>query len=224
MRGLILVLAAICFAAPSSAIEIARAPDYKGAFSIAYFPIYCVKAPCPPGNYGVTSYDGRRLATVKTVNIDPEADEALRAVFSRSNYFEGIAVEGDLWIDADNGDVTVRPKRALPGAWKTETTPPAGILKSDHPVTLVVVNKTRDVVRGIHVAPADADHWGPDRLNNKNLAINQRVAIKLETDDCLYDVRIVLGDRPSEEIRRQNVCEATMLVADRSGEIIDRVK
>lgn len=225
MKFLMAALAALALAAPASAeFEIARAPDYSGKFSIVYIPVYCVRAPCPPGNYAVRAIGGETLASVKTVKVDTSGDEALEQAFTRTHYFQGVAVEGDLWVDPGNSRIMVRPVRAIPGAWKTETPGPDGDATSPHPVSLIVVNKTRDVIRGIHVAPAGADHWGPDRLENENLSINRRIAIALPTNDCVYDVRIVLGHRPAEEIRRQNVCEQATLVADRSGRIIDRVR
>ena len=65
--------------------------------------------------------------------------------------------------------------------------------------TVTIQNRAADVIRGVHVTPVEQDNWGPDLLR-QNIAIKQSLAIALEGDGCRYDIRIILGDRPREQL------------------------
>lgn len=215
-------LAVLAFGLVKGGFAAETPPPFSGKFTVHYVPVYCVRAPCPEGSYAIWAED-RALGSADSVKIDPETAAEVAKNIAGAWAPEGIAVEGDLRFGPEAGVAHIRADRAFIGVWKTELPPPETDAKGKAPATLVVVNKTRDVVRGIYVSPASADHWGKDVLRS-NLAIRQRVSIDLPTDDCLYDVRILLGVRPAEEIRRIDVCRSPTLEADRSGLIIDRAR
>ena len=50
------------------------------------------------------------------------------------------------------------------------------------------------------------------------------LVIALPAGACVYDIRIVLGDRPAEEIRREDLCRRSVVTADRTGRLIERVE
>ncbi|MFT3809664.1 MAG: hypothetical protein QM698_07070 [Micropepsaceae bacterium] len=191
------------------------APDFEGRFTVTYQPVYCVRAPCPPGTFTIVS-DNKRIGTARSVEID---DSALTEKAAASPGEGGISYEGAYWL-AD-GKLIIRPTRAISGAWKDEPAPD-GAAAAEAPFKFKLVNKTGDVIRGVYAVPASADHWGADRLSD-NLRIKGSIEIDLPAGDCFYDIRIVLGLRPAEEIRRQDLCRDGVVTADRSGRIIDRV-
>ena len=213
----LLALAAIG-ALASGAESTAKVPDFEGRFTITYQPIYCVRAPCPPGSFTVVS-NNEYIASSKTIEIDESAVPGIKKNLADGSYHSSIAFDGVYWLDGDT--LIIRPIRIIPGTWKDEPALEAEDSGSNSPLKLTVVNGTRDVVRGLFVAPAEGDHWGPERLSD-NLAIRQKVVIDLPAGACVYDVRIVLGVRPAEEIRRVNVCRDPVLKADKSGRIVDR--
>ncbi len=213
-------LMALTLALPASAAAAEPPPAFSGKFTVHYNPIYCVRAPCPPGDY-VFSAEGRPLGSAGTIAIDPQTAADVARVIATARFSEDVAIEGELRLDPQSGAAHIHAVRALPGLWKADLPPPETEARGETPATLTVVNKTGDVVRGIYAAPASADHWGADRLDD-NLAIGRRIAIALPTSDCLYDVRILLGVRPAEEIRRIDICKSATLIADKSGLIVDR--
>ncbi len=210
-----MLLALTLIAAAASA----DAPDFEGRFTVSYQPVYCVRAPCPPGNFTIVS-GNKRIGTAKSVEIDDSAAPGIKDSAKAGGPGEPISYEGSYRIT--EGKLVIRPTRIIPGTWKDEP-PPDAAGTSEAPFTFTVVNKTGDVVRGVYAAPATADHWGQDRLTD-NLHIKGRIDLDLPAGDCVYDIRIVLGLRPAEEIRRQNLCTDPVVVADKSGRIEDRVE
>lgn len=207
-----MLLALTLMAAAASA----DAPDFEGHFTVSYQPVYCVRAPCPPGSFTIVS-GNKRIGTAKSVEID---DSGLTGGPVSADPGEPISYEGAYWLT--DGKLTIRPTRILPGTWKDEP-PPDVAGSSEAPFKFTLVNKTGDVIRGVYAAPASADHWGQDRLTD-NLRIKGKIDLALPAGDCVYDIRIVLGLRPAEEIRRQNLCTDPVVIADKSGRIEDRVE
>ncbi|RDJ25433.1 hypothetical protein DWF00_15440 [Bosea caraganae] len=91
--------------------------------------------------------------------------------------------------------------------------------------SVTIVNGTGDVIRGIHLAPANEDHWGPDRMG-PNLMEREQRAITVPGSACAYDIRIVLGRRPREQLLfGVDICKSpTVTVNGRQGRIIERVE
>lgn len=195
------------------------APDFEGKFIVRYQPIYCVRAPCPPGNFTIVS-ENKRIGSAKTVEIDDSAAPGIREGMRIDRPGEPISYEGAYWL-AD-GKLTIRPTRMISGTWKDEPAPDAAGA-SEAPFTFTVVNRTGDVIRGVYAAPASADHWGADRLT-ENLRIKGKIELDLPAGACVYDIRIVLGLRPAEEVRRQDLCKDPVVTADRSGRVEDRAE
>ena len=203
----------------------ATAPEpvhFTGRFQLEYTPIYCTRAPCPPGSYHIVA-DNQLVGSFGTYTVDPASTVQLPADPGIRVEGDGMAIDGEVWIEAGSGTARLRIDSMRTGLWKT---PAAGDGETPDgkPVTLTLFNATGDVIRGLYLVPATADHWGPDLTaeSRENIRIKSTNTYVLPTADCLYDIRIVLGDRPREEIRRQNVCTTPKITADRSGEIIDR--
>lgn len=210
------LLAAALSAAPPEPIHV------EGRFQLAYTPLYCVQAPCPPGSYSIVA-DNHLAGRFQTYTVDPASPAALPPPGPGGLEGDGVAIEGEIWIDAENRTARLLVRKAIPGLWKTPDAG-AGDAPGGKPVTLTFKNRTGDVIRGLYLAPASADHWGADltAASRENIGIGVTKTFVLPTADCLYDIRIVLGDRPMEEIRRQDVCTDPTLTADRSGEIVER--
>lgn len=206
--------ALISLAALSAAAE---APDFEGRFTVTYQPIYCVRAPCPPGRFTIVA-DNKRLGTAKAVEVDDGGLEAKVAVTPGES---SISYEGAFWLSGET--LRIRPVRAIHGTWKDEPAPEGPAAVTGAPFSFKLVNRTGDVIRGVYAAPADADHWGEDRLTD-NLRIKGKIDIALPAGACVYDIRILLGLRPAEEIRRQDLCRDPVVTADRSGRLIERVE
>ena len=64
------LLALISLAALSAGAE---APTFEGRFTVSYQPIYCVRAPCPPGDFTIVS-GNKRIGTASSVEIDDSAE------------------------------------------------------------------------------------------------------------------------------------------------------
>jgi hypothetical protein len=211
MRLVPLLALAVSALAPAFAASFPP-PDLTGLVMLRYQPIMCVKAPCPAGTYQIEQ-DGKAVATVAHLKMDPATDDALERVIAANPLSDALAIEGTVWIDRAGSTATILAQRAIPGEWK-----PA-VPVAAH--TLEIVNRTGDVIRGIYLAPARADHWGAEQAG-ENVQAGAGVTLTLPTADCLYDIRILLAERPAEEIRQQDVCRDGKLTADRSGTIIRR--
>lgn len=112
--------------------------------------------------------------------------------------------------------------RALPFLAAFIALPSAAAAQQGRSVT--IVNGTGHVIRGIHLAPASEDHWGPDRMGPNLMAREQRT-IALPGGACAYDIRIVLGRRPREQLLfGVDICKSpTISVDGRQGRIIERL-
>jgi hypothetical protein len=87
----------------------AEAPDFSGTFRMAYAPIMCVKAPCPPGSYSIYASD-RSQFTARVGRIVLRAADGGEAAIFEGRYIggRGLSVEGDIWIDDRVAYVRVR--------------------------------------------------------------------------------------------------------------------
>jgi serine protease Do len=74
-----------------------------------------------------------------------------------------------------------------------------------------VLNRSAQTITQLFVSPAQSDKWGDDRLPG-TLAPGARFTVRLPRDgQCQYDVRVVYGDKTTEDRRRQNVCQSSEL-------------
>ena len=82
------------------------------------------------------------------------------------------------------------------------------------PPAITIDNHTRDVLRGIHLSPTTSDHWGPDRAT-ENVRIRGKLKVALPGPGCRWDIRVILGNRPAEQIfRNRDICRNPVLVVD----------
>lgn len=84
-------------------------PDFSGSFRIAYAPIMCVKAPCPPGSYSIRASDRSQFAArVRRVILRAADGGEAEAFEGRYIGGRGLSMEGDVWIDDRIAYVSVR--------------------------------------------------------------------------------------------------------------------
>ncbi|MGY4399053.1 hypothetical protein ACVWZA_004266 [Sphingomonas sp. UYAg733] len=82
------------------------------------------------------------------------------------------------------------------------------------PLKVTIQNRSGDVLRGVNLSPASSDHWGPERASD-NIQDKSELAIVLPAPGCRWDVRVVLGDRPAEQLfRDRDLCKKPVLVVD----------
>lgn len=86
------------------------------------------------------------------------------------------------------------------------------------PRSMTIHNRTQNVLRGVFLSPTTDDHWGPDQVR-ENVRINARLSVPLPGPGCRWDVRVLLGDRPAEQIfRNRDLCKnPTVIVDGRTG-------
>lgn len=87
---------------------------------------------------------------------------------------------------------------------------------------VTIHNRTGDVLRGIYLSPPGDDHWGPDRVR-ENVRIRGKLAVPLPGPGCRWDVRVLLGGRPAEQIyRNRDLCAQPVLAVDGKTKVFDR--
>ena len=80
--------------ATASVAPITLPPAFTGRFTIGYQPIYCIRAPCPPGRDSVRMPD-RVIAYVDAIELEPgsAADDRWSRFALQARHAE-VAVEG----------------------------------------------------------------------------------------------------------------------------------
>lgn len=82
------------------------------------------------------------------------------------------------------------------------------------PRTVTIHNLTPNVLRGVYLSPADSDSWGPDRAT-ENVRIKGKLVLPLPGRGCRWDVRVLLGNRPAEQIyRNRDLCRNPLVTVD----------
>jgi hypothetical protein len=82
------------------------------------------------------------------------------------------------------------------------------------PRTMTIENRSGDVLRGVYLSRSTDDHWGPDRAQ-QNIRIGASATIILPAGGCRWDVRVILGQRPAEQIfRNRDLCRKPAVMVD----------
>ncbi|ATY31148.1 hypothetical protein [Sphingomonas psychrotolerans] len=85
------------------------------------------------------------------------------------------------------------------------------------PRTVTIQNRTANVLRGVYLSPASVDAWGPDRAT-ENVRIKGKLTLPLPGPGCRWDVRVLLGNRPGEQIfRNRDLCRNPVITVDGRG-------
>jgi hypothetical protein len=74
-----------------------------------------------------------------------------------------------------------------------------------------LVNHGAQPMREVYVSSARATHWGQQRLP-RPMQPGQHLPVRLPTNDCVNDVRVVWMDGRSEERRQVDTCRLVNLV------------
>ena len=70
-----------------------------------------------------------------------------------------------------------------------------------------VVNRTGSVAVGVHAVRSGANSWGLNLIEGRGMRPGQTLTVRAQPDaGCLFDVRLVLADRPPMERRGQDIC------------------
>ena len=82
------------------------------------------------------------------------------------------------------------------------------------PKSVTIHNRTADVLRGVYLSPTSDHSWGPDRAS-ENVRIKGRLTIALPGPGCRWDVRVLLGSRPGEQLfRNRDLCRNSLVTVD----------
>jgi hypothetical protein len=96
------------------------------------------------------------------------------------------------------------------GATVTPNRPQAQAAQGNPSFTLV--NGTGQVIREVYASLSSQGNWGPDRLGANVLQPGQSLAISLPMGGgCLTDIRIVMMNGASRDVRGRETCSLTSL-------------
>lgn len=105
---------------PRSAGPAVTAP-FAGRFHVAYQPIRCVRAPCPPGRHRI-AMPGRPAVMAQVVVYDPATPVAMRVPLRGQGPAEGTGIDGQVRFvrEADGRAIRaiILARRAVAGRWK----------------------------------------------------------------------------------------------------------
>ncbi|ATY31152.1 hypothetical protein [Sphingomonas psychrotolerans] len=94
------------------------APErYDGKMTVTYVPIYCNRAPCPPGNFSI-QMSGHPRVSVKTLHYEPPP--GVQAPGRRQG--DGVSIEGSVTFvrnaQGRAAEAVIVPRRVADGLWK----------------------------------------------------------------------------------------------------------
>jgi hypothetical protein len=85
---------------------------------------------------------------------------------------------------------------------------------------VTVVNKSKQAINELYVAPANDADWGDDRLGDDTLDIGGTIRVRLgRTRECGFDIHIVYEDGSKENSLNTNVCRTHQVLFDGSNAV-----
>jgi hypothetical protein len=87
---------------------------------------------------------------------------------------------------------------------------------------VLVTNISSQTVNNLYASPVTAKTWEEDLLGQRTLAAGQSISANIDngTNECMYDLKVVMASGKAFEHRGVNVCAASKWVIGESGESI----
>jgi hypothetical protein len=87
---------------------------------------------------------------------------------------------------------------------------------------VMVTNVSSQAVYNLYASPITAKTWEEDLLGQRTLAAGASIEANIDngTNECMYDLKVILANGKAFEHRRVNVCAASKWVIGDSGETI----
>jgi hypothetical protein len=87
---------------------------------------------------------------------------------------------------------------------------------------VTVENLSSQTVRELYASPITAKTWEEDLLGQRTLTSGQSISANIDngTNECYYDLKVVLANGKAFEQRKVNVCAASKWVIGDSGNSI----
>jgi hypothetical protein len=87
---------------------------------------------------------------------------------------------------------------------------------------VMVTNVSSQAVYNLYASPITAKTWEEDLLGQRTLAAGASIEANIDngTNECMFDLKVVLANGKAFEHRRVNVCAASKWVIGDSGESV----
>ena len=87
---------------------------------------------------------------------------------------------------------------------------------------VMVTNISSQTVNNLYASPITAKTWEEDLLGQRTLAAGASVQANIDngTNECMFDLKVVMANGKTFEHRQVNVCAASKWVIGDSGETI----
>jgi hypothetical protein len=87
---------------------------------------------------------------------------------------------------------------------------------------VTVTNVSSQAVYNLYASPVTAKTWEEDLLGQRTLAAGASISANIDngTNECMFDLKVVLANGKAFEHRQVNVCAASKWVIGDSGETI----
>ncbi|HEX5183306.1 MAG TPA: hypothetical protein VFW19_09165 [Allosphingosinicella sp.] len=87
---------------------------------------------------------------------------------------------------------------------------------------VMVQNISSQTVNSLYASPATSKTWEEDLLGQRTLAAGASVQANIDngTNECIYDLKVVMANGKTFEHRQVNVCAASKWVIGDSGESV----
>ncbi|MGC8476010.1 MAG: S1C family serine protease [Acetobacteraceae bacterium] len=149
----------------------------------------------------------------------PHCDYDMRAIFAsgakEDRYRVNICAIGGAVFNGPTGNATPAPgQHAAPSGTPALTAP-----------ALTVANDYRVPIAHLFVSPSSSRRWGPDRLAQLPMIAPQtRVAIGLQGDGCVFDLRAVFDNEVTQQLGRLDLCRTHLvtLTGPKPGALLGR--
>lgn len=87
---------------------------------------------------------------------------------------------------------------------------------------VTVQNISSQTINSLYASPATAKTWEEDLLGQRTLAAGASILANIDngTNECIYDLKVVMAGGKTFEHRQVNVCAASKWVIGDSGESV----
>jgi hypothetical protein len=87
---------------------------------------------------------------------------------------------------------------------------------------VLIQNVSSQTVNNLYASPVTAKTWEEDLLGQRTLAAGSSIQANIDngTNECMYDLKVVMASGKAFEHRQVNVCAASKWVIGDSGESV----